>query len=157
MRFLRPWVFGPLWSDLCTLKRPNLPLSILFQLLQSWNCKTRCETAKKTMRNCKKHNFQPFLKGRYHLWIEWPLLFSFPAIVFVYDFHSGAETLMHRHFTQQGRMNGFNAPFMALDRSTRQFPKSKIGEYHLSGYKHMFLWHHSRFVSSYFLHNTIYL
>jgi hypothetical protein len=52
------------------------------------------------------------------------------AIVFVYDFHAGAETLMHRHFTQQGRINGFNAPFMGLDqRSSRQFPKGKMGKY----------------------------
>ncbi|XP_064636086.1 PAN2-PAN3 deadenylation complex subunit pan3-like isoform X2 [Lineus longissimus] len=49
------------------------------------------------------------------------------SIVFVYDFHAGAETLMHRHFTQQGRINGFNAPFMGLDsRSSRQFPKGKM-------------------------------
>ncbi|XP_074649984.1 PAN2-PAN3 deadenylation complex subunit pan3-like [Tubulanus polymorphus] len=32
------------------------------------------------------------------------------SIVFVYDFHAGSETLMHRHF-MQGRLNGFNNPF----------------------------------------------
>jgi hypothetical protein len=30
------------------------------------------------------------------------------AIVFVYDFHGGAETLMARHFNNPGSINGYN-------------------------------------------------
>ena len=45
---------------------------------------------------------------------------SFTAIVFVYDFLAGAETLMSRHFNSPGSINGYNQPF-SMDGNSRSF------------------------------------
>lgn len=49
---------------------------------------------------------------------------SASAMVFVYDYHPAAETLMARHFNNPTHLNGFTSPYN-LDGSARPYSAGK--------------------------------